>query len=148
MYNFVIQGLHSKAMCALFSIFGTSRGFESIKMTEFLGILIYLVFALALALIISGLSFVFATNKADPEKISAYECGFDPFDDARSRFDIQFYLVAILFIIFDLEVAFLFPWACTLSTTGLFGFWCMMAFLLILTIGFVYEWKKGALDWN
>ncbi|RYE27701.1 MAG: NADH-quinone oxidoreductase subunit A [Sphingobacteriaceae bacterium] len=117
-------------------------------MAEFLGILIYLVFALALALIISGLSFVFATNKADPEKISAYECGFDPFDDARSRFDIQFYLVAILFIIFDLEVAFLFPWACTLSRTGLFGFWCMMAFLIILTIGFVYEWKKGALDWN
>lgn len=117
-------------------------------MTEFAGILIYLFFAFALALIIYGLSFVFAINKPDPEKISAYECGFDPFDDARSSFDIQFYLVAILFIIFDLEVAFLFPWACTLSKIGIFGFWCMMAFLGILTIGFVYEWKKGALDWN
>ncbi len=117
-------------------------------MSEFLGILIYLFFSLILAFLIYGLSFIFASNKADPEKISAYECGFDPFDDARSRFDIQFYLVAILFIIFDLEVAFLFPWACTLSSLGEFGFWCMILFLFILTVGFVYEWKKGALDWN
>ena len=117
-------------------------------MIEFVGILIYFIIALALALIILGLSFVFATQKGDPEKISAYECGFDPFDDARSRFDIQFYLVAILFIIFDLEVAFLFPWAITLCKIGLFGFWSMMIFLLILTVGFVYEWKKGALDWS
>lgn len=117
-------------------------------MIEFVGILIYLLIALALALIILGLSFVFAARKADPEKISAYECGFDPFDDARSRFDIQFYLVAILFIIFDLEVAFLFPWALTLNQIGLFGFGSMMIFLVILTIGFVYEWQKGALDWN
>jgi NADH:ubiquinone oxidoreductase subunit 3 (subunit A) len=117
-------------------------------MIEFVGILIYFGIASALAGIILGLSFIFATRKADPEKISAYECGFDPFDDARSRFDIQFYLVAILFIIFDLEVAFLFPWALTLSRIGLFGFWSMMVFLIILTIGFVYEWKKGALDWS
>lgn len=117
-------------------------------MIEFVGILIYFGIASALAGIILALSFVFATRKADPEKISAYECGFDPFDDARSRFDIQFYLVAILFIIFDLEVAFLFPWALTLSRIGVFGFWSMMVFLIILTIGFVYEWKKGALDWN
>ena len=117
-------------------------------MVEFVAILIYFVIALALAGIILGLSFVFAKQKADPEKISAYECGFDPFDDARGRFDIQFYLVAILFIIFDLEVAFLFPWALTLSKIGLFGFWSMMIFLIILTIGFVYEWKKGALDWS
>ncbi len=117
-------------------------------MIEFLAVLIYFVIALALALVIYGLSFVFAIEKADPEKISAYECGFDPFDDARSRFDIQFYLVAILFIIFDLEVAFLFPWALMLSEISFFGFWTMMVFLIILTIGFVYEWRKGALDWN
>jgi len=118
-------------------------------MIEYVAILIYFVIALALALIILGLSFVFATRKADPEKkISAYECGFDPFDDARSRFDIQFYLVAILFIIFDLEVAFLFPWALTLSKIGYFGFWSMMVFLIVLTIGFLYEWRKGALDWS
>nr|YP_009138108.1 NADH dehydrogenase subunit 3 [Lobosphaera incisa]AKF78666.1 NADH dehydrogenase subunit 3 [Lobosphaera incisa] len=117
-------------------------------MIEYLGILIYFIVAGALALIILGLSFIFATRKADPEKISAYECGFDPFDDARSRFDIQFYLVAILFIIFDLEVTFLFPWALTLNKTGFFGFWSMMVFLGILTIGFLYEWRKGALDWS
>ena len=117
-------------------------------MIEFFGILIYFVIALALAGIILLLSFVFAKQKADPEKISAYECGFDPFDDARSRFDVQFYLVAILFIIFDLEVAFLFPWALTLKQLGVFGFFSMMLFLLILTIGFIYEWKKGGLEWS
>ena len=84
----------------------------------------------------------------DNEKLSAYECGFEAFDDARGRFDVRFYLVAILFIIFDLEVAFLFPWAISLGSIGLFGFWSMMIFLLILTIGFIYEWKKGALEWE
>ena len=83
-----------------------------------------------------------------PEKLSAYECGFDPFDDARGRFDIRFYLVAILFIIFDLEVSYLFPWAMVLKQLNLFGFWTMIVFLLILTVGFVYEWQKGALDWE
>ena len=117
-------------------------------MIEYLGILFYFIIALILAIVISGLSFIFATRKGDQEKVSAYECGFDPFDDARSRFDIQFYLVAILFIIFDLEVAFLFPWALTLNRVGLFGFWSMIIFLIILTIGFVYEWRKGALDWS
>ena len=117
-------------------------------MVEYVSVFIYFIIGLALALIILGLSFVFATRKADPEKISAYECGFDPFDDARSRFDVQFYLVAILFIIFDLEVTFLFPWALTINKVGFFGFWSMMVFLAILTIGFVYEWRKGALDWS
>ena len=117
-------------------------------MIEYVGVFIYFIIALALASIISVLSFVFATRKPDPEKISAYECGFDPFDDARSRFDIQFYVVSILFIIFDLEVTFLFPWALTLNKVSFFGFWSMMAFLLVLTIGFVYEWRKGALDWS
>jgi NADH:ubiquinone oxidoreductase subunit 3 (subunit A) len=117
-------------------------------MLEYLGIFLYFVIALFLAIVISGLSFLFATQKGDPEKISPYECGFDPFDDARSRFDIQFYLVAILFIIFDLEVTFLFPWALTLNRVDLFGFWSMMIFLIVLTIGFIYEWRKGALDWS
>lgn len=120
----------------------------NIKMYDYLSILIYFFIALALSLLLLGLPFVLSTRKADPEKISAYECGFDPFDDARGRFDIQFYLVAILFIIFDLEVAFLFPWAIVLSKIGSFGFWSMMVFLLILTVGFVYEWRKGALDWS
>nr|YP_004339018.1 NADH dehydrogenase subunit 3 [Coccomyxa subellipsoidea C-169]ADY75460.1 NADH dehydrogenase subunit 3 [Coccomyxa subellipsoidea C-169] len=117
-------------------------------MVEYLAIFIYFLIATGLAIILLGVSFLASTRKPDPEKISAYECGFDPFDDARSRFDVQFYLVAILFIIFDLEVTFLFPWALVLNRVGLFGFWSMMAFLLILTIGFVYEWRKGALDWS
>ena len=117
-------------------------------MVEYLSIFIYLFFSLFLSLLILGLSFVFSTQKPDPEKISAYECGFDPFDDARSRFDIRFYLVAILFIIFDLEVTFLFPWAISLDKVNMFGFWTMVVFLILLTIGFVYEWRKGALEWE
>ena len=117
-------------------------------MVEYLGIFLYFLVATLLAVVLLGVSFVLAARKPDPEKVSAYECGFDPFDDARSRFDVQFYLVAILFIIFDLEVTFLFPWALVLNRVGLFGFWSMMVFLLILTIGFVYEWRKGALDWS
>jgi NADH-quinone oxidoreductase subunit A len=92
--------------------------------------------------------FVVAYKKPDPEKLSAYECGFNAFDDARMKFDIRFYLVAILFIIFDLEVAFLFPWAITFGDLGALGFWSMMMFLGVLTIGFIYEWKKGALEWD
>jgi NADH-quinone oxidoreductase subunit A len=94
------------------------------------------------------LSGIVGPNKPDKEKLSAYECGFEPFEDARVKFDVRFYLVAILFIIFDLEVAFLFPWAISLSLIGLVGYLSMMIFLLILTVGFVYEWKKGALDWE
>ena len=119
-----------------------------IAMVEYIGILVYFGIATVLALALLILPFLTATRRVDPEKISAYECGFDPFDDARGRFYIQFYLVAILFIIFDLEVAFLFPWALVLNKIGLFGFWSMMVFLIILTIGFVYEWRKGALDWS
>jgi NADH:ubiquinone oxidoreductase subunit 3 (subunit A) len=117
-------------------------------MVEYLGIFLYFIIATLLAIVLLAVSFVLATRKPDPEKVSAYECGFDPFDDARSRFDVQFYLVAILFIIFDLEVTFLFPWALVLNKVSLFGFWSMMVFLLVLTIGFVYEWRKGALDWS
>ena len=117
-------------------------------MVEYIPILMYFGISLGLSLLLLGLSFVFSTQKADPEKLSAYECGFDPFDDARGRFDIRFYLVAILFIIFDLEIAFLFPWAISLGNIGILGFTSMMIFLFILTIGFIYEWKKGALDWE
>ena len=118
-------------------------------MVEYVPVLILLCIGFGLSLVIIGVSFVCGTvQKEDPEKVSAYECGFDPFDDARSRFDIRFYLVAILFIIFDLEVSFLFPWAVTLSKQGMFGFWSMILFLLILTVGFIYEWMKGALDWE
>jgi len=116
--------------------------------SEYFAIFLYIGVSLLLSSLILSLSFVFSIQKPDPEKISPYECGFDPFDDARSRFDIRFYLVAILFIIFDLEVAFLFPWCLTLHVTQIPAFWSMMIFLAILTIGFVYEWKKGALDWE
>jgi NADH-quinone oxidoreductase subunit A len=101
---------------------------------------------IGLALLLSA--FIIAYKQPDPEKLSAYECGFNAFDDARMKFDVRFYLVAILFIIFDLEVTFLFPWAVTFGKLGLFGFWSMMVFLAVLTIGFIYEWKKGALEWN
>ena len=94
------------------------------------------------------LNFLFSPKNPDPEKLSAYECGFEAFGDSRMEFDVRFYLVAILFIIFDLEIAFLFPWAISLGNLGALGFWSMMIFLFVLTIGFVYEWKKGALDWD
>ena len=117
-------------------------------LSEYLPILIFIGIALALAIIIVAASFIVAKQKPDVEKLSSYECGFEPFADARSKFDVRYYLVAILFIIFDLEVAFLFPWAITLGKTGVFAFWSMMVFLGVLTIGFVYEWKKGALEWE
>ena len=117
-------------------------------LAEYLPILIFVFIGLVIAIGMTLLPFIVARSKPDNEKLSAYECGFEAFDDARGRFDVRFYLVAILFIIFDLEVAFLFPWAITLGKIGLFGFFSMMIFLLILTIGFVYEWKKGALEWE
>jgi NADH-quinone oxidoreductase subunit A len=101
---------------------------------------------MSLALLVSA--FALAYKQPDPEKLSAYECGFNAFDDARMKFDVRFYLVAILFIIFDLEVSFLFPWAAAFGQLGVYGFWSMMLFLAVLTIGFIYEWKKGALEWD
>ncbi len=115
---------------------------------DYLPILIFLAIALGLASLIMLASFIIARQRPDTEKLSAYECGFEPFEDSRGRFDVRFYLVAILFIIFDLEVAFLFPWAVSLGNIGAFGFWSMMIFLGILTVGFIYEWKKGALEWE
>ncbi|MDH3241017.1 MAG: NADH-quinone oxidoreductase subunit A [Alphaproteobacteria bacterium] len=117
-------------------------------LVEYLPILIFLGIAVGLALVIIVASMIVAWQKPDPDKLSAYECGFDPFEDARGQFDVRFYLVAILFIIFDLEVAFLFPWAVALGDIGLLGFWSMVVFLGVLTVGFVYEWKKGALEWE
>jgi NADH-quinone oxidoreductase subunit A len=111
-------------------------------------ILVFLGIAAVIAMAMVGGSMLLARQKPNPEKLSAYECGFAPFDDTRRRFDVRFYLVAILFIIFDLEVAFLFPWAVTLGEIGWLGFGSMMGFLLVLTVGFVYEWRKGALDWE
>ncbi len=117
-------------------------------LAEYLPILIFLGIAIGLSAVIVIASYIVAHQRPDSEKVSAYECGFEAFDDARGRFDVRFYLVAILFIIFDLEVAFLFPWAVALGDIGLLGFWSMVIFLGILTIGFVYEWKKGALEWE
>jgi NADH-quinone oxidoreductase subunit A len=117
-------------------------------LSEYFPILVFLVIAGGLALAMIAASFVLAQQKPNSEKLSPYECGFDPFEDARVRFDVRYYLVAILFIIFDLEVAFLFPWAVSLGDIGVFGFWSMMVFLGVLTVGFIYEWRKGALEWE
>ena len=115
---------------------------------DYLSIILFLVIALGLSSPFVAINYLASPKKPDPEKLSAYECGFEPFNDSRMEFDVRFYLVAILFIIFDLEIAFLFPWAISLGNIGLLGFYSMMAFLFILTIGFIYEWKKGALEWE
>ena len=115
---------------------------------DYLPVIIFLALALALSLLFIVGALVLAPSNPDPEKTSTYECGFNAFDDARMKFDVRFYLVAILFIIFDLEVAFLFPWAVSLGDIGLVGFWSMVVFLGVLTVGFIYEWRSGALEWE
>jgi len=117
-------------------------------LASYLPILIFLCIAVAIATAMVLLPLIVAPHRPDAEKLSSYECGFDTFGNARGKFDVRFYLVSILFIIFDLEVAFLFPWAVSLRTIGVYGFWSMMGFLGVLTIGFIYEWKKGALEWE
>ena len=117
-------------------------------LSDYLSIIIFLFIALFLSIGFVIINLLAAPSNPDPEKLSAYECGFEAFDDSRMEFDVRFYLVAILFIIFDLEIAFLFPWAISLGKIGLLGFSSMMIFLFILTIGFIYEWRKGALDWE
>ena len=117
-------------------------------LAEYLPVLLFLLVSIIFSLGALSLSFLVSPKKPNNEKLSPYECGFEPFDDARTKFDIRFYLVALLFIIFDLEVAFLFPWAISLKYIGVFGYTSMMIFLFILTIGFIYEWKKGALEWE
>jgi NADH-quinone oxidoreductase subunit A len=115
---------------------------------DYLPLVIFIGVAMALGLALLIAPFLVAYKSPDPEKLSAYECGFNAFDDARMKFDVRFYLVAILFIIFDLEVTFLFPWAIVYGQLGVYGFWSMMVFLGVLTIGFAYEWQKGALEWD
>jgi NADH-quinone oxidoreductase subunit A len=115
---------------------------------DYLPLVVFIGVAIVIVLAIMVVPFLVAYKQPDSEKLSPYECGFNPFDDARMKFDVRFYLVAILFIIFDLEVSFLFPWAVAFGDLGLYGFWSMMVFLAVLTIGFIYEWKKGALEWD
>ena len=115
---------------------------------EYLPVLVFLALAIGLGLVLMLSAIILAVRNPDPEKMSAYECGFNAFDDARMKFDVRFYLVSILFIIFDLEIAFLFPWAVAFKDISIAGFWSMMFFLFVLTIGFAYEWKKGALEWE
>ena len=119
-----------------------------IFLKDYLSIIIFLFIAISLSVGFIVLNLLFSPKNPDSEKLSAYECGFEAFGDSRMEFDVRFYLVAILFIIFDLEIAFLFPWAISLGNIGSLGFWSMMIFLFILTVGFVYEWRKGALDWD
>ena len=116
--------------------------------TDYLPLLIFVALAAVIAVVLLAAPFALAFKSPDAEKLSAYECGFNPFDDARMKFDVRFYLVSLLFIIFDIEVAFLFPWAVSFHRIGAAGFWSMMAFLGVLTVGFVYEWRKGALEWD
>jgi NADH-quinone oxidoreductase subunit A len=115
---------------------------------DYLPLVVFIAVALAIGVALLVVPYLLAYKQPDPEKLSAYECGFNAFDDARMKFDVRFYLVAILFIIFDLEVSFLFPWAVAFGDLGLYGFWSMMVFLGVLTIGFIYEWRKGALEWD
>jgi NADH-quinone oxidoreductase subunit A len=115
---------------------------------QYFPVLLFIVIALVLGVVLLGVGSIVSPNKPDAEKLSPYECGFEAFEDARMKFDVRYYLVAILFILFDLEIAFLFPWAVVLPDIGMFGFVAMMIFLAVLTIGFIYEWKKGALEWD
>jgi NADH-quinone oxidoreductase subunit A len=117
-------------------------------LSDYFSIILFLFISIVLSFGFVLANFLAAPSNPDPEKLSAYECGFEAFDDSRMEFDVRFYLVAILFIIFDLEIAFLFPWAISLGNIGALGFWSMMIFLSVLTIGFIYEWKKGALEWE
>src|SRR5262245_8270118 len=115
---------------------------------DYLPLVIFMAIAAGVAIALMASALIIAVRNPDPEKLSAYECGFNPFDDARMKFDVRFYLVAILFIIFDLEVTFLFPWAVAFADLGAYGYWSMMLFLGVLTVGFIYEWRKGALEWD
>jgi NADH-quinone oxidoreductase subunit A len=121
---------------------------NEVLLNTYLPLVIFIAVALAICAAILLVPFLVAYKQPDAEKLSAYECGFNPFDDARMKFDVRYYLVAILFIIFDLEVSFLFPWAVAFGDLGTFGYWSMMVFLGVLTVGFIYEWRKGALEWD
>lgn len=120
----------------------------SLLLLDYLPLAVFIGVALLIGAALMIAPFIVAVRNPDPEKVSAYECGFNAFDDARMKFDVRFYLISILFIIFDLEIVFLFPWAVAFGDVGAFGFWSMLAFLAVLTVGFIYEWKKGALEWD
>jgi NADH-quinone oxidoreductase subunit A len=137
-----------KAVAPLRLAIGAPEVTMNALLQEYLPLAIFVGISLAIGLALLVAPFIVAYRQPDPEKLSAYECGFNAFDDARMKFDVRFYLVAIIFIIFDLEVAFLFPWAIAFGQLGAFGFWSMMVFLAVLTVGFIYEWKKGALEWD
>jgi NADH-quinone oxidoreductase subunit A len=130
--------------------FYLSKTFDSdtAMLENYFPILLFIVIGLAVGVVPMALGWLFGPNRPDSEKLSPYECGFEAFEDARMKFDVRYYLVAILFILFDLEIAFLFPWAVVLNEIGLFGFVAMMVFLGILVVGFIYEWMKGALEWD
>ena len=117
-------------------------------MIEYTGILIFIVLSTIIASVIILASYLLGIKNTDAEKVSIYECGFDPFGDSRQKFEVRFFLVGILFIIFDLEISFLFPWSVVLSHISIFGYWTIILFLAILTIGLVYEWMKGGLEWE
>ena len=117
-------------------------------LAEYFPVLLFICVAIVVGVVPMILGWLLGPSRPDPEKLSPYECGFEAFEDARMKFDVRYYLVAILFIIFDLEIAFLFPWAVVINEIGLFGFFSMMVFLAILVVGFVYEWMKGALEWE
>ena len=121
---------------------------QPIMLQLYFPVLLFILVGIALGLILLTVGSLVSPNRPDPEKLSPYECGFEAFEDARMKFDVRYYLIAILFILFDLEIAFLFPWAVVLPEIGIFGFWSMMIFLAILIVGFIYEWKKGALEWE
>lgn len=142
MSNIVARSHHSDSQREFLNIMASTI------LVEYLPIIVFLGIAIGMAAVFVLASYLVGQQNPDAEKISAYECGFEPFGNARSKFDVRFYLVSILFIIFDLEVAFLFPWSITLGKIGLFGFWSMIVFLSVLTVGFIYEWRKGALDWE
>ena len=152
----LLSGLGNRAylnLCTrLFRLSQFQNGLTTINKTMKIIVIVGTSFAIRYVLeeylLSSFINFLFSPKNPDPEKLSAYECGFEAFGDSRMEFDVRFYLVAILFIIFDLEIAFLFPWAISLGNIGILGFTSMMIFLFILTIGFIYEWKKGALDWE
>jgi NADH-quinone oxidoreductase subunit A len=147
------RGLHANGVCDNrgLTAAGTAAGARAVMnqlLLDYLPLVVFMGVALVIGLALMVAPFLVAVRNPDPEKVSAYECGFNAFDDARMKFDVRFYLVSILFIIFDLEVAFLFPWAVAFKDVGAFGFWSMMVFLAVLTIGFIYEWRKGALEWD
>jgi NADH-quinone oxidoreductase subunit A len=121
---------------------------HNIMLEQYFPVLLFIVVGIGIGLVLLTVGRLLSPNKPDAEKLSPYECGFEAFEDARMKFDVRYYLIAILFILFDLEIAFLFPWAVVLPDIGIFGFWSMMVFLAILIVGFVYEWKKGALEWE